>query len=100
MKEYVDNVLLWYINEKWHNLGLATDYLALVFFDNFKAQCTLAILTQLDQSNIIKVVLVLPNCMDHLQTLGVSVNKTIKNQLCAEFQAFYVRQVLIPATSR
>jgi len=35
MKEYLDNVLLPYVNEKWKALGLADNYLALVLFDNF-----------------------------------------------------------------
>ena len=60
MKEYV---LLQYITEKRQSLGLAIDYPALVIFDNFKAQCIPAILTQLDQ-NSINVLLVPPNCTD------------------------------------
>ena len=93
MKEYVDNVLLQYITEKRQSLGLAIDYPALVIFDNFKAQCTSAFLTQLDQNNI-NVVLVPPNCTDRLQPLDVSVNKAVKNQLRTEFQSWYARQVL------
>jgi len=49
MKEYIDNVLLQYINEKRQSLGLVIDHPALVIFDNFKAQCTPAVLTQLDE---------------------------------------------------
>ena len=93
MKEYVDNVLLQYITEKRQSLGLAIDCPALVIFDNFKAQCTSAFLTQLDQNNI-NVVLVPPNCTDRLQPLDVSVNKAVKNQLRTEFQSWYARQVL------
>ena len=92
-KEYVDNVLLQYITEKRQSLGLAIDHPALELFDNFKAQCTPAILTQLDQNNI-NVVLVPPNCTDWLHPLDISVNKAIKNQLRAEFQSWYARQVL------
>jgi len=39
------------------------------------------------------VVLVPANCTDRLQPLDVSVNKAVKIQLRAEFQAFYIRQV-------
>lgn len=92
MKEYVDNVLIQYVTEKRRSLGLATDYPALIIFDNFKAQCTPAVLTQLDQNNF-NVVLVPPNCTDRLQPLDVSVNKAVKNQLRAEFQGWYARQV-------
>ena len=71
---------------------MAIDRPTLVIFDNFKTQCTPAVLTQLDQNNI-NVVLVPPNCTDRLQPLDVSVNKAVKNRLRAEFQAWYARQV-------
>ena len=68
MTEYVDNVLNSFIAEKRRSLNLSEDYPALVIFDNFKAQCTSAFLTQLGHNNI-NVSLVLPNCTDHLQPL-------------------------------
>ena len=92
MTEYVDNVLNPYIAEKRRSLNLSKDYPALAIFDNFKAQCTSAFLTQLDHNNI-NVVLVPPNCTDRLQPLDVSVNKAVKNQLRAEFQHWHARQV-------
>ena len=65
MTEYVDNVLNPYIAEKRMSLNLSEDYPALIIFDNFKAQCTLAFLTKLDHNNI-NVTLVPSNCIDRL----------------------------------
>ena len=92
MTEYADNILIPYIIEKRKSLILSEGYPALVIFDNFKAQCTSAFLTQLDHNNI-NVVLVPPNCTDHLQPLDVSVNKAVKNQLHAEFQHWHACQI-------
>ena len=89
MTEYLGNVLVSFVAEKRESLNLSEDYPALVVFDNFKAQCISAFLTQLDHNNI-NVVLVPPNC---LQPFDVSVNKAVKNQLCAEFQHWHARQV-------
>ena len=52
MKEYIEQIILPYVAEKRKNLKLADKYPALLIFDNFKAQCTLAILTLLDLNNI------------------------------------------------
>ena len=77
MKEYIDHIILPYICKKREELKLASDYPALLTFDNFKAQCTPAFLTVLDQNNI-NVVLVPANCSDRLQPLDSSVNKPVK----------------------
>ena len=52
MKEYIYHIILPYIHKKREELRLASDFPALLTFDNFKAQCTPAILTLLDQNNI------------------------------------------------
>ena len=80
MKEYIAHIILPYIHKKRENLKLARDYPALFPFDNFKAQCTPAILILLDQNNI-NVVLVPANCTDRLQPLDLSVNKSVKSYL-------------------
>ena len=64
MKEYIDHIVLPHINKKREELKLASNYPALLTFDNFKAQCTPGILTLLDQNNI-NVVLVPANCTDY-----------------------------------
>ena len=63
MKEYVEHIILPYVDEKRKNLKLADKYPALLVFDNFRAQCTPAILTLLDQNNI-NVVVIPPNYTD------------------------------------
>lgn len=80
MKEYVDNILLPYIDEKRKAFKLAEDYPTSVLFGNFKAQCTPSILTILNQNNI-NVLLIPQNCMDHLQPLDITVNKSVKNRV-------------------
>ena len=87
--EYVDNVPNPYTAKKRTSLNLSKDYPALIIFDNFKARCTSAFLTQLDHNNI-NVLLVPPNCTDQLQPLDV---KAVKNQLRAEFQHWHAHQV-------
>ena len=63
MKEYIDHIILPFVNDKRKALKLSSEYPALLTFDNFKAQITPAILTLLDQNNI-NVVLIPPNCTD------------------------------------
>ena len=92
MMEYIQHILLPYINEERKNLKLSNDHPALVIYNNFKGQCTPDILTFLDQKNI-NVILIPPNCTDHLQLLGHSVNKAVKDQLRCQFQACYAQEV-------
>ena len=89
MKEYIDHIVLPYINEKREELKLASNYSALLTFDNFKAQCTPGILTLLNQNNI-NVVLVPANCTNRLQPMDLSV---VKSFLCNEFQTWYAKEV-------
>ena len=46
----------------------------------------------MDQNNI-NVVLILPNCTDHLQPLDISVNKAVKDKLCGLFQPWYAGEI-------
>ena len=94
MKEYIEHIILPYIHGKRKQLKLADDYPALLTFENFKAQCTPAILTLLDQNNI-NVVLIPPNCTDSLQPLDLSVNKSVKAHLQSKFQSWYAREVCV-----
>ena len=73
-------------------LNLVADQHALVIFDNFKGQCTEALLKLLDENNV-SVVLIPPNCMDRLQPLDVSVNKSAKEFLRRKFHTWYAENV-------
>ena len=61
-------------------------------FDRFWGQCTEAVLKLLEQNNIL-IAVVLANCTDRLQPLDVSVNKAVKEFLCAKFQSWYSDQI-------
>ena len=85
MKDYVQKILLPYVEGKRIDLKLAQDYPSLVLFNNFKAQCTPELLNILDDNNI-KVLLISPNCTDWLQPLDLTVNKFVKDFLHSKFQ--------------
>ena len=92
MKEYIDHIVLPYINKKREELMLASNYPALLTLDNFKAQCTPGILMLLDQNDI-NVALVPANCTDRLQPINLSVNKSVKSFLRNEFYKWYAKEV-------
>ena len=71
---------------------MAADQRAWLIFDNFKGQCTEAILTFLDENHV-SVVLIPPNCTDRFQPLDVSVNKTAKEFLQKKFHTWYAENV-------
>lgn len=60
-----------YLSQKRAELNLAAVQCALLIFDNFKGQCTEAMLKLLDENNV-SVVLIPPNCTDRLQPLDVT----------------------------
>ena len=64
----------------------------LLCIDHFKAQLTERVLDILGFHKIL-VINVLANCTDRLQSLDVSVNKSIKHHLKESFQAWYSNEV-------
>ena len=82
MKEYVEKILVPYIDKKRTELKLLPNQPALLIFDNFKAQTTSSILTLLDSHNI-NVALLPANCTNRLQPLDLSVNKRHQRISCA-----------------
>jgi len=70
-RDYIEEIILLYINKKRNELTLADNHQVLMIFANFKDQCTETILKLLD-ANYISVVMIPPN---HLQPLNISVNK-------------------------
>ena len=53
MTDYIEKILLPYMERKRQELQLASSYPALVIFGNFKAQCTAEILQMLDDHHIL-----------------------------------------------
>ena len=92
MKEYIEVVILPYVNKKKEDLQLPDEQSALLIFDNFKAQCTSSILTLLDNHSI-NVALIPANCTDRLQPLGLSINKAAKEFLRTEFKEWYAQEL-------
>ena len=92
MKEYLEQIILPYINKKRKDLKLVENHPALLIFDNFKAQCTKDLLKFLDDNNI-HVVLIPANCTDKLQPLDLSVNKASKDFLRSKFQNWYAQEI-------
>ena len=89
--DYINKVLLPYIERKRHELHLSTDHPALVIYDKFKAQCTDSVIKVL-RDNKIHILMVPASCTDRLQPLDVSVNKAVKEFLRSKFQKWYAAQ--------
>ena len=92
MIEYINDIILPYINKKRSELKLSKEQPALLIFDNFKAQCTASVLSLLDQYHM-NVALIPPNCTDRLQPLDLSINKAAKDFLRGKFREWYALQV-------
>ena len=92
MVDYVNMIILPYVNNKRKELSLDQTYPALVIFDEFNGQTTDTIFDLLATNNIYYVI-VPPNCTDKLQPLDVSVNKPAKDFLRHQFQTWYAEQI-------
>ena len=64
----------------------------MVIYDEFRGQLTDAVHFVLDSNNIY-VVKVPLNCTDRLQSMDLSVNRSIKEFLCKKFCIWYAEQV-------
>ena len=92
MNQYLKNVIFPYVERARARNELPSDSPALGIFDNFKGQTTDDILKQLED-NSIHVVRLPANCMDRLQPLDISVNKTVKEFLREKFNKWYSEKV-------
>ena len=93
MLEYIDKIIVPYVEDKKKELGLPEDHHALVIYDEFRGQITEDVMAELRQHHF-DVVLVPPNCTDCLQPLDVSVNKAAKDFLKSKFREWYATQIL------
>ena len=81
-----------FVSCKREVLKLDKDRPALAIFDSFKGQTTPAFYSLLQSHNIIAVQ-VPANCTDKLQSLNVSLNKPVKDEMKKQFQTWYSEQV-------
>ena len=74
-------------------LDLPVRQKALVIFDCIRGQMTKDFLHALKYENLVYVAIT-PNCTDKLQPMDLSVNKSPKDFLKAQFQNWYAEQVV------
>ena len=92
MIEYIETIILPYVEGKRKELELSVDQPALAIFDVFKGQQTEGVLKILEENNIL-VVSVPANCTDRLQPMDLSVNKSVKEFMRSKFRDWYSDQV-------
>ena len=92
MKEYMEKIIIPYVDRKRKELKVPSDQPALAIFDVFKGQQTEAIAELLEENNIY-VVSVPANCTDRLQPMDLSVNKSAKDFMRSKFRDWYAAQV-------
>ena len=85
--DYLQNIIIPYVERTRKNLELDGKHPALAIFDVFKGQCTSDVL-QILKDNILYVT-VPNNCNDRLQPLDLSVNKAVKQYFRTQFQEWY-----------
>ena len=92
MVEYIDKIIVPYVDRKRVDLDQSDDYPAVAIFDNFKGQLTERV-TQVLEENNIQSVLIPANHTGELQPMDISVNKVIKSFICNRFSEWYAEQV-------
>ena len=92
MIEYIESIILPYVEGKRKELKLSVDQPALAIFDVFKGQQTESVLKMLEENNIL-VVRVPANCTDRLQPMDLSINKSVKEFMRGKFRDWYSEQV-------
>ena len=89
--QYIDKILLPYVNKTRKGLSFPISHSCLVIFERFKAQFTPTVLQALKENHI-PVALVPAKCMNRLQPLDISINKSVKQFLRGEFHDWYASQ--------
>ena len=92
MIQYVQNIVVPFIEQTRESLREDEDKAAVVIIDNFKSQVTPA-LTELLERHHIHSCLIPPKTTDRLQPMDIVVNKPTKAPLMEQFQNWYSEQV-------
>ena len=92
MKEYIEHIIVPYVDCKRKALKLTLDHPALAIFDVFKGQQTEDVIRMLEENNIY-VVSIPANCTDRLQPMDLSANKSLKDFMRTKFREWYSTQV-------
>ena len=85
-------IILPYVQCKRKELKLSSDQPVLAIFDVFKGQQTESVLKLLEENNIL-VVSVPASCTDRLQSMELSVNKSVQEFLQSKFSDWHSEQV-------
>ena len=93
MIEYLQKIIIPYVQRKCAELKLAPDHPALAIFDVFKGQRKETISRILAKENI-QVLNVPANCTGRLQPMDLSVNKSVKDFMRKKFQEWYASEML------
>lgn len=91
-KEYIQSVIIPYVQRKRKELGLADTFPALAIFDVFKGQTTDDVFRMLRKNHIF-VISIPANCTDKLQPMDLSVNKALKQSMKQQFSEWYSSMV-------
>ena len=93
MLQYITNIIVPYVRQVRHRLGVGERQSALVIMDNFKGQITAAV-NKLLEENDIHVCLLPPNSTDVLQPMDLTVNKPAKECIKGKFENWYADQIM------
>ena len=92
MLEYVQEIIVPFVEHKRESLGLSKDHPALALFDHFKGQLTEAVTKELED-NFIHSVLIPAAHTGQLQPLDISVNKVMNSFLRSKFSKWYTDEL-------
>ena len=92
MVDYINEVIVPYVDRKRDDLNLSCDYPAVAIFDHFKGQLTVRVTQMLEENNI-HLVLIPAAFTGELQPMDTYVNKVVKSFIRNQFSGWYAEQV-------
>ena len=92
MLQYIQDIIIPFIDETQPNIGADEKQLALAIFDHFKGQMRERIIQKLED-NYIYSVLIPANYKGLLLLMDVSVNEVVKSYLRSQFSKWYSDQL-------